>query len=226
MSSRLASSAPPSATTASRELVLALEASRSWRRRQAGDDVVRLGPRGMVLEHERCLRAPLGVGLGALALARVERGGSAGRFAILRRIGPTAVLPRAKGIEGWLWTRAGGSALPVIGDDDTEPNAAILFAQPLGESVVGAAFAPDVAAVLAARSPLGVPAVYGLLLRVADPSAAETAFRRLGLERPLTGREVPPTLRRHLPTDRAANPAVRTGDERRTATSVAPPGVG
>jgi hypothetical protein len=80
---------------------------------------------------------------------------------------------------------------------------------------------------IAARSPLGAPAIYGLLFRVAEPSKAETVFRQFGLLRPLTDREVPPTLRRALPTDRPADPGLASsGEDARASTSVAPPGLG
>ena len=90
-----------------------------------------------------------------------------------------------------------------------------------------ACFEPEAAQEIAARSPLGAPAIYGLLFRVNDPSKAETVFRQFGLLRPLTDREVPPTLRRSLPTDRPAV-AVSRGPEEdaRAASSVAPPGLG
>ncbi len=126
-------------------------------------------------------------------------GGLTGRFPVLKRLSATAVVPREQGIEGWLWTSLGGSGLTVLGDPEDAPNAALLFTKPLGEDAIAAAFAPDAAAEIAARSPLGAPAVYGLLFRVADTSMAETVFRQYGLLRPLTDREVPPTLRRSLP---------------------------
>ena len=51
-------------------------------------------------------------------------------------------------------------------------------------------------------------------------------FRQFGLLRPLTDREVPPTLRRSLPTDQSADPVLHGGgDEVRATTSVAPPGL-
>jgi hypothetical protein len=78
---------------------------------------------------------------------------------------------------------------------------------------------------LADRSPLGDPVVAGLLLRVAVPAEAERAFREVGLARPVTDREMPPALRRSLPTDRPADPAIRiSSDEARAATSIPPPG--
>jgi hypothetical protein len=70
-----------------------------------------------------------------------------------------------------------------------------------------------------------VPAVYGLLMRVADVLGAQDAFRRFGIANPLTDREVAPTLRRSLPTDRSADPAVTPTDRNRAARSVAPPGL-
>jgi hypothetical protein len=81
---------------------------------------------------------------------------------------------------------------------------------------------PEALEALAARSPLGVPAVPGVLFRCADPAMAEIAFRTYGLLRPLTDREVPPTLRRSLPTDKSADPAVTRAES--PGGSVAPPG--
>jgi hypothetical protein len=69
--------------------------------------------------------------------------------------------------------------------------------------------------------------VLGVLFRVVDTLAAEQGFRRWGFQDVLTDKEVPPTLRRHLPTDRPADPMVSGGgsDAARAATSVAPPGM-
>jgi len=82
------------------------------------------------------------------------------------------------------------------------------------------------AARFAARSPLGSPAVHGLLLRVADTTNAEATFRQFGILRPLTDREVAPTLRRSLPTDRSPDPNVSAAPQTHAANSVAPPGMG
>ena len=194
-------------------------------------DALRLSPNGATLEVDSILREPLKLTLGQLHLARVDRGpakvrGQAGRFPVLRRLSATAVVPREQGIEGWLWTSLGGSALTVLGDPEDAPNAALLFTKPLGDDAVEC-FEPEMAQEIAARSPLGAPAIYGLLFRVTDPSKAETVFRQFGLLRPLTDREVPPTLRRALPTDRPADPSLAvTGDDPRASTSVAPPGLG
>ena len=68
--------------------------------------------------------------------------------------------------------------------------------------------------------------MLGVLFRVADALAAEQGVPALGLPDVLTDKEVPPTLRRHLPTDVPADPIVRaTADAARAATSVAPPGM-
>jgi len=168
--------------------------------------------------------------LGAIAVAVGEPGGARavpneGRFPILHRLTATAVVPKEEGIEGWLWTSAGGSAFPSLCEEDEAPNAALVFANPLGQDIVARCFEPGFVAALAARSPLGVPAVYGLLLRVADVLRAQNVFRKFGLSHPLTDREVAPTLRRSLPTDRPANPSVAIGDGARAARSVAPPGL-
>jgi hypothetical protein len=148
-----------------------------------------------------------------------------GRFPVLHRISSSMVVAREEGIEGWLWTAGGGSAFPSLCDEDQAPNVAILFAHPLGEDTVLRRFAPEFAQALAARSALGSPAIYGLLMRVADILPAQRAFTKFGIARPLTDREAGPTLRRALPTDRPANPMVGFSDKSRASRSVAPPGL-
>jgi hypothetical protein len=219
--------APPSP-----ELVLALEEPRGWRKpRQSEGDRLRVNADGVSIEHGRVMQAPLELPLGAVKVAIVDAGpakasGQVGRFAILRRLGPTTVIPRTEGIEGWLWTSTGGAALTNLGEDDEAPNVALVFAKPLDEARLHAAFDPEFVTALAARSPLGSPTVHGVLFRVADTLAAENGFRRWGFQAVLTDKEVPPTMRRHLPTDRSADPVVGgTGDSARAATSVPPPGM-
>jgi hypothetical protein len=222
------SAAPP--VSGPREHVLALEPARSWgRRRGGGEGAIRLSPSGALVTHDRLLRAPLEIPLGTLQLGLVDPGaarpsGQVGRFPILKRLSATAVIPREQGIEGWLWTSIGGSGLTVLGDEDDAPNAALLFTKPLGEDHV-ARFVPEAAAEIVSSSPLGAPALLGLLFRVADPLGAEGTFRQYQLLRPLTDREVPPTMRRSLPTDRPADPVLYASEDARAATSVAPPGM-
>jgi hypothetical protein len=230
------SSPPPAAVAPSAppapELVLALEESRGWRKpRRSEGDRLTLSASGGSIQHGRVLQEPLEFPLGAVKVAIVDPGparasGQVGRFAILRRLGPTTVIPRTEGIEGWLWTSTGGTALTNLGEDDEAPNVALVFAKPLDEDQLHAAFDPEFVTALAARSPLGNPTVHGVLFRVADTLAAEHGFRRWGFQAVLTDKEVPPTLRRHLPTDRPADPVVQgAGDSARAATSVAPPGM-
>jgi hypothetical protein len=133
------------------------------------------------------------------------------------------VVPREEGVEGWLWTSEGGSALTTLGDPEDAPNAALLFTKPLGPEQLEPCLQPEALAAIVARSPLGVPAVPGFLFRVAEPGKAEAAFRAYNLLRPLSDREVPPTLRRSLPTDRPADPSLRR-EVSGPAHSVAPPG--
>ena len=166
------------------------------------------------------LRAPLAMPLGAIAVAAAETGSARalaneGRFPVLRRISSSAVVPREEGVEGWLWTSTGGSAFLSLCEDDAAPNAALLFTHPLGEDLVARTFEPDFVATLASRSPLGSPAVYGLLMRVNDVLRAQNTFRKYNVANPLTDKEVPPTLRRALPTDVSADPAVRFNDSAR-----------
>jgi hypothetical protein len=213
---------PPSSTPVAPELALALDGSR-------GRVTLRAGR--LSIEHRGVLVAPLELPLSAVKVALVEAGrarvsGAVGRFPVLRRLGPTSVIPAREGIEGWLWTSTGGTALTTLGARDEAPNAALVFAKPLDDAPLRSAFHPEFVTALAARSPLGQPAVHGVLLQVADTLAAEQGFRRWGFQSVLTDREVPPTLRRHLPTDRPADPLVRgTADSARAATSVAPPGM-
>jgi hypothetical protein len=225
------STPPPEPTV--RSLVLRLEEPRGRRlhRGPGTGYAVTFSSEGTMVEHGGVLQAPLLLAPGTLALAAVDPGPArvgreTGRFPVLRRIGPNAVVPQEEGIEGWVWTGRGGSALPALGDDDEAPNGLMLFAKPLAGEMVAQAFSPEWVRALADRSPLGDPVVAGLLLRLADTDAAERAFREVGLLRPVTDREIPPALRRSLPTDRPADPAVRmrVGDEARAATSVAPPG--
>jgi len=214
--------------------VLDLDAGKQgWRRRRGGggssaDDTIRLVGTEVVFSHAGLLQRPLTIPAGLLTVATVDRGRSKqdgadfGRFPLLHRMGRGTVVPVEEGVAGWLWTSRSGSALLSLGD--AVPNLALVFVKPLDEALVAETFRPAALATLAERSPLGVPAVVGLLARVADASLAERAFSELGLDQPLTDREVSPSQRRHLPDDRAANPSVSPGDHGRGGTSVPPPG--
>ena len=215
-------SAPPP-SGAGRAHTIAFESGR-----RLAPDALRLTPNGATLEVDGLLRAPLRLTLGQLQIGIVDRGpakvrGQAGRFAILRRLSASAVIPREQGIEGWLWTSTGGSALTLLGEQDAAPTGALLFTKPLGPDQLEEALTPAALDALVAHSPLGVPAVPGVLFRVAEPVNAETAFRAYGLLRPLTDREVPPTMRRSLPTDKPADPSLGT-PAGGSSTSIAPPG--
>jgi hypothetical protein len=234
MKTGMADSAPPPTTgppgAATRhEHMLELESSRAWKRKKTVD-FLKFSPLGMELHHSGVLVMPLTMPLGAIALACTESGpvkpmAGEGRFPILKRISGSQVVPREEGVEGWLWTASGGSAFPSLCDDDEAPNVAILFAHPLGEEVINRRFLPKFGQALAARSALGSPAVYGLLMRVRDVLPAERAFTKFGLAKQLTDREVAPTLRRALPTDRPADPMVTVLDSSRASRSIAPPGL-
>jgi hypothetical protein len=217
----VSSAPPPPGGGAGRNLTIAFESGR-----RLSPDALRLSPAGATLEIDGLLREPLRLTLGQLHIGIVDRGpgkvkGQQGRFAILKRLSATAVLPREEGLEGWLWTSTGGSAYTLVGDE--APTGAILFTKPLTSEQLKPAMEPAALEALAARSPLGEPTIPGFLFRVKEPANAETAFRAYGLLRPLTDREVPPTMRRSLPTDRPADPTIgtRAGTPR---SSVAPPG--
>jgi hypothetical protein len=211
-----------------REIALPLAAPRKRLARLGGGrpGVVRLHGAELTLLHPGAMQAPLTLPGGYVALATVDRGSTRaehGRFPILHRLTATAVIPQEHGIEGWLWTTRQGSALPAVGDEDL-PNLALLFVKPLDPALVEAHFRPEWVRAVAERSPLGAPAVPGLLLSVESASAAEDAFRQFGVLKELTDREVPPVMRRHLPGDKPANPAVGGSAVDRARTSVAPPG--
>ena len=219
----MSSAPPPQGAGAGRTLTIAFESGR-----RLAPDSLRLSPAGAALEVDGLLRAPLRLTLGQLHIALVDRGparvrGAAGRFPVLKRLSATTVVPREHGIQGWLWTSTGGSALTLLGDPEAAPTGALLFTKPLGAEQLSEAMEPAALEALAARSPLGVPAIPGVLFRVAEPANAEAAFRQYGLLRPLTDREVPPTMRRSLPTDRPADPSIASAAPPPPG-SVAPPG--
>ena len=224
----------PILTTIAPELELQLDEGRGRRLTARGDgDRLRLTADSISIEYGRMLQAPLTLPLGAVRIAAVDPGspdaGSRdGRFVVLHRLSPSKVIARTEGIEGWLWTRTGGTAMTNLSDDSAPPNVALIFTKPLGAEALREAFDPAFVTALAARSPLGNPTVLGVLLRVVSTSMAENGFRRWGFQSLLTDKEVPPTQRRHLPTDTPADPIVhgRSSDAARVATSVAPPGMG
>jgi hypothetical protein len=132
-------------------------------------------------------------------------------------------MPRQEGIEGWLWTSRDGSALASLTGDDA-PNAAFVFIPPLGGYSVVQAFEPSALAEVAKRSPLGEPALFGLLLRVSHPEPVRAELDRLGLLGEVSDRQIPPTQRRHLPWDKPANPAIQGVEAKGSETSKPPPG--
>ena len=175
----------------------------------------------------RCCSAPLRLPLGRLQIGLVDRGaarasGPIGRFPVLRRLSATAVLPREEGIEGWLWTSTGGSALTVLGDEDEAPNGALLFTSPLGRDAARRRDAPRGAGRAGRALAAGRPGDPRRAVPLRRPGRAETAFRAYGLLRPLTDREVPPTMRRGAAHGQGARPVAIRGEG--PSGSVAPPG--
>ena len=63
------------------------------------------------------------------------------------------------------------------------------------------------------------------MMRVADMLRAQNTFRKFNIDNPLTDKEIPPTLRRSLPTDISADPTVRFSEGSRAERSIAPPGL-
>ena len=164
-------SAPPPAggNPAGRTLTIQFESGR-----RLAPDALRINPHGATLEVDGFFHTPLKLTLGQLHLGMVDRGsakakGQVGRFPILKRLSATAVVPREQGIEGWLWTSTGGSALTVVGDEDAAPSGALLFTKPLTAEQLKPTMEAHAFEALADRSPLGVPAILGILFRVAEP---------------------------------------------------------
>jgi hypothetical protein len=228
------SSAPPPGArpvgAGGRELSFDLAAAGGLKKLLGGRGRSRLvlTPDEIVIEHGESLRGPLRFAPGAVSVATVDpgrasagKGPAMGRFPVLHRLGPSQVVPRDMGIMGWLWTSSDGSAFTVLGSD--APNLALVFSPPLSGHVVEAAFEPAVLDDLAKRTPLGEPALFGLLLRAEQPDRLRQALDRYGLLKELTDREVPPVQRRHLPDDKPANPSVKLGETSRTD-SIPPPG--
>src|SRR3954447_22207768 len=147
----MSSAPPPSSAGAGRSVTVAFESGR-----RMAPDALRLSPNGATLEVDSILREPLRLTLGQLHLAQVDRRpanvrGQTGRFPVLRRLSATTVVPREEGIEGWLWTSTGGSALTVVGEDDA-PDGALLFTKPLGPDILADAMHPEALEALSARS--------------------------------------------------------------------------
>jgi len=221
-------------TAAAAAHVVELEAPGGFKRLlgRKGPNRISISAREIVVEHQLHLQAPLRFAPGAIAVATIDPGPAhvardarTGRFPILRRLGDR-VIPRSEGIEGWLWTSRDGSAYTHLGDDDVAPNVAIVFLQPLGGEPVRAAFEHEFLAELAKRTPLGEPAVFGLLLRAQKVEKARVALERIGVLGILTDREIPPVQRRHLPGDKPADPDIGRIGADRAQTSVPPPGMG
>lgn len=215
------SAPPPSSATVTVPLVSGGGVKRLLGGRK-GEHRLTLTPQEIVVEHGD-LRAPLRFAPGSVAVAAVDPGEAAeGRFPILRRLSPTAVVPRSQGIEGWVWTSAERSALTALTAE--APNVLFVFSPPIPAERIESAFDADLLTDIAKRSPLGQPALFGLLLRAEKLVELERAFERYGFRGDVTDREVPPTQRRHLPGDRPANPSAGAGEVDRAKTSMPPPG--
>jgi hypothetical protein len=214
-------------------VVLELEAPSGGFKRlrgRKGPMFIGLSPSEIVISHAHYLQAPLRFAPGAVAVATLDPGpaqfakdAEVGRFPILHKLATGKAVPREEGIEGWVWTSRDGSALPSLCGDDA-PNLAFLFVPPLGGPGVTEAFEPAALAEIAKRSPLGEPALFGLLMRVARVEDARPQLDRLGLLGIVTDREMPPTQRRHLPLDKPANPMAAGVEMGGNTTSKPPPG--
>lgn len=219
---------PPSTTTISVALPRGGKGMKRLLGGSRAEQRLTLTPNEIVVEHE-ALIAPLRFAPGSVAVATIDDGpaqvsGARGRFPVLHRLAVDRIVPREEGIEGWLWTSEDGSAFIVLGDE--APNVAFVFSPPVAADRLEGVFPPDMLADVARRSPLGEPALFGLVLRAENLRELERGFDRYGFRRELTDREVPPTQRRHLLDDKPANPTIEASRRDRAATSVAPPGFG
>lgn len=195
-----------------------------------GEHRITLTPQEIVVEHAGMLRAPLRFAPGSVVVATVDPGPASlgrdvgrGRFPILHQLAANRVVPREEGIEGWLWTTTEDSAFTVLTED--APNLAFVFSPPVASERLEEALHPAMLEEVAKRSPLGQPALFGLLLRVEDALAFQNALERYGLLGDVTDREIPPTQRRRLPDDKPANPSIDMGHADRAKSSMPPPGM-
>ena len=228
-----ASAPPPGGPSTRQAVVLDLEAPSGGFKRllgKKGPMFLSLSPAEIVIAHAHYLQAPLRFAPGAVMVATLDPGpaqvgkdADVGRFPILHRLATGKVMPRTEGIEGWVWTSRDGSALPSLCGEDA-PNLAFFFSPPLGGSSVVDAFEPGALADIAKRSPLGEPALFGLLLRLSRAEDARHQLERLGLLGDVSDREIPPTQRRHLPGDKPANPKISGVEVAGSETSKPPPG--
>ena len=193
-------------------------------------DALRINPHGATLEVDGFFHTPLKLTLGQLHLGMVDRGsakvkGQAGRFPILKRLSATAVVPREQGIEGWLWTSTGGSALTVVGDEDAAPTRRPAVHQ---AAHARAAQADDGhARVRGARRPLAArrarrprpPVPRRTSPQTPRPRSAPTAC----CARSPTAR-CRPRMRRSLPTDQLRRPDGRRPPAAARPARSAPPG--
>ena len=194
-----------------------------------GEHRLTLTPQEIVVEHGM-LEAPLRFAPGSVTVATVDPGpanlgkdSARGRFPILHRLTKDRVVPREEGIEGWLWTTLEGSAFTVLTDE--APSVAFILSPPVAAERLELAFPPAMLEEIAKRSPLGQPALFGLLLRTEETTQLERGFERYGFRTELSDREVPPVQRRHLPDDKPANPGIGATERDRAKTSMPPPGM-
>ena len=121
--------------------MIELESSKAWKRKKSVD-YLKLSPLGLELHHGGVLVTPLTMPLGAIALACTETGparpmAGEGRFPVLEAASAPAPSCRAiRASRAGCGPRAGGSAFPLLCDEDQAPNVAILFAHPLGEDMI------------------------------------------------------------------------------------------
>lgn len=198
-----------------------------------GEHRLTLTPNEIVVEHGM-LQAPLRFAPGSVSVATVDPGPAnlgkspphppRGRFPILHRIAVGRVVPREEGIEGWLWTNLEGSAFTVLTEDEA-PTVAFIFSPPVAAEQLEGVFPQEMLIEVAKRTPLGQPALFGLLLRTEATTELARGFERYGFRTELTDREVPPVQRRHLADDKPANPAIGATDRDRAKTSMPPPGI-
>ncbi len=143
---------------------------------------------------------------------------------MLHQLAVNRVVPREEGIEGWLWTNLEGSAFLTLGDE--APNVAFVFSPPIAAERLEGVLSDDMMAEVAKRSPLGQPALFGLLLRAEDHDQLDAGLRALrlphGAHRPRGAADPAPAPARR----QAGQPEPgRHRSRDRGETSVAPPGV-
>jgi hypothetical protein len=141
---------------------------------------------GVVIRHPGIFRKPVLVPRRLISVAAFdERKASFKRFRDHHRFHLAGDLSDTRGEEPpWLYSKVGGSPLPLLSHVHDVPNLALLFTHPIKLQPPRRGVKPFPAKTVA-HPPVHGHRSRGLLIRVRDTHDIERAFRRWGVARPL-----------------------------------------